>query len=231
MGLHYPHPVELIDIYKTLNDILGLPKSRKSICRQGDICHHLQGKSLAPIVLGPLWNQTLDEKKALKKSTSSSGLGFISNLFAGANKPSSYNSHPSQANFKVANISAFKLDIDFALSQKWQCAFKRDVEAEEAKLSQDHENLKLDTSRRSIWRDCDKTKNGTDEISLMGYSMRSLEYRYTAWFHFNRLQALPILDSPPYTEEVSFLFIFLNFIFFYFPNFFLVLIMIPFVAL
>ena len=56
--------------------------------------------------------------------------------------------------------------------------------------------------RFSMWWDCDKTKNPPDEISVMGYSLRTSEFRYTGWFHFNRPKALPLLDTAPFAEEL-----------------------------
>jgi len=50
---HYSHPVELIDIFPTLVDLLEIPQKRP--CKaMGDmnICHPLQGKSLRDVVLG-----------------------------------------------------------------------------------------------------------------------------------------------------------------------------------
>jgi hypothetical protein len=36
----------------------------------------------------------------------------------------------------------------------------------------------------------------------MGYSMRTLDYRYTAWLHFNRTGMIPYFDLQPFTEEL-----------------------------
>ena len=66
-GRHYTEPVELLDIYPTLNDILGAPLDDEVICKPpsdkidptGDIfkCLPLQGKSLASVVLGRGWEE------------------------------------------------------------------------------------------------------------------------------------------------------------------------------
>jgi hypothetical protein len=46
-------------------------------------------------------------------------------------------------------------------------------------------------------------KRWATELSLMGYSMRTLEYRYTAYYPFNRTRLRPDLSSPePYEEEL-----------------------------
>jgi hypothetical protein len=94
-----------------------------------------------------------------------------------------------------------RLAQDFAISQNWRCALLKDVKKEEEMFKNIDKNN--DYSRKTIWYDCDKTKkNVSDEMSLMGYSMRTLEFRYTAWFHYNRPLALPLLDTAPYAEEL-----------------------------
>ena len=51
--------------------------------------------------------------------------------------------------------------------------------------------------------DCDKTKpEVSDEVSVMGYSMRTLEFRYTVWLHFERRLCIPLLNLEPFEEEV-----------------------------
>jgi hypothetical protein len=69
-GQTYPEPVELIDIYPTINDILNAPKvDMKKMCSGGGIyvCHPLQGKSLARIVLGETWHK-VEVKRAKEKA-------------------------------------------------------------------------------------------------------------------------------------------------------------------
>jgi hypothetical protein len=56
----------------------------------------------------------------------------------------------------------------------------------------------------SKWFDCDKTldPDANDEISVMGYSFRYTDFRYNAWFFYDRKLCLPLLDEPLYDEEV-----------------------------
>jgi hypothetical protein len=56
--------------------------------------------------------------------------------------------------------------------------------------------------RHGNWADCDKTKSGEGELRLMGYSMRTKDFRYTAWFHYNSALCLPLLDVALYAEEL-----------------------------
>ena len=50
-GSHYKSPVELIDIYPTVLDLVAPKYDEKKVC-EGNVCRPLQGKSLASIVLG-----------------------------------------------------------------------------------------------------------------------------------------------------------------------------------
>jgi hypothetical protein len=50
-GQHYKQPTESIDIYATLDELLKLPVERATTCG-GFKCKPLQGKSLAPVILG-----------------------------------------------------------------------------------------------------------------------------------------------------------------------------------
>jgi hypothetical protein len=87
------------------------------------------------------------------------------------------------------------------MSQSWRCANKdRVLKNEEAFKKSIAQGTK--PHRYSSWWDCDKTKNPPDEISVMGYSMRTSEFRYTAWFHYNRPKAIPLLDVAPFAEEL-----------------------------
>jgi hypothetical protein len=60
--------------------------------------------------------------------------------------------------------------------------------------------------KQAVWRGCkvlSERKRWATELSLMGYSMRTLEYRYTAYYPFNRTRLRPDLSAPePYEEEL-----------------------------
>ena len=85
--------------------------------------------------------------------------------------------------------------MDFAISQAWRCAKKTDIAAE----------LTHDT-RKAIWFECSRDDNkndkGVSQVCLMGYSMRTLDFRYTAWLHFNRTRMMTNWDLHPYEEEL-----------------------------
>jgi hypothetical protein len=111
------------------------------------------------------------------------------------------------------------LDHTFAISQSWRCAPRGIAIANQLKppgLAVGEKGATDSTGaplpaltakkgirRSSFWRDCDKTSSPPDILSVMGYSMRTKDFRYTAWFHYDRKKALPILDVAPFEEEVS----------------------------
>jgi hypothetical protein len=97
-----------------------------------------------------------------------------------------------------------------AISQSCRCA-KLDVVKQVAEANA---NLNLSsTSYRNMsvvrgdahWLTCDMAKFAASEVSAMGYSMRTSEFRYTAWFIYNRQTCTPNVDSVPLYEEVGFL--------------------------
>lgn len=221
-GKHYREPVESIDIYATLNEILMAPYDAKKVCKNGVECRALQGKSLAPIILP----QAFSNHTAVAKKTS-----FWSNLFhtngGDAVSPSQsiralngmsdtntthlrgnmmrhHNQHQALRNGTVEPYPFptvdYHFEMDFALSQNWRCAKKSDIIAAKALVSNNPNAGKM--NRKSIWYDCDKNYKGNEEVSVMGYSMRSRDFRYTGWFHYNRVKCIPILDVSPLDEEL-----------------------------
>ena len=181
-GQHYKYPTESIDIYATLNELLKLPQARESLCN-GVKCKPLQGKSLGPVLLGPAY------EKLVPKSTN-----LLSHLKSFL-KPSSSDVMPV-------------LDHNFAISQAVRCAPKH-------RLPKDHVPYRLTGNHKSsehshkavrqhYWQDCDVADKREDGnmFTTLGYSMRTPEYRYTVYFHFNRTTQLPELDKLPFEEEL-----------------------------
>lgn len=178
MGKHYTEPVELLDIYPTINDILKAPYDKSNICKEGTVCNTLQGKSLANLVLGNDWNINIKNNKKKYVVTNNS---------------------------TIDEFSSIKLNMDYAISQNWRCARKELIMQAKTKqlASISSDKVQIKTPRNGqMWFDCDKTKNPSNEISVMGYSMRSSKYRYTSWFHYDRIKCIPIIDVAPFEEEV-----------------------------
>ena len=220
-GKHYREPVESIDIYATLNEILMAPYDASKVCKNGVECRPLQGKSLAPIILPQVFsNHTAVVKKA----------SFWSSLFhTNTDVTHQNNRHLNEGNSNTNHTNLrghirnhhnnlhhlprngtaepypfptveYHFEMDFAMSQNWRCAKKNDVIAAKALVTNNQNSGKM--NRKSIWYDCDKGYKGNEEVSVMGYSMRSRDFRYTGWFHYNRVKAIPILDVSPLDEEL-----------------------------
>lgn len=195
-GKHFSSPVELLDIYPTVLDLLQVDKSRASFCGgRGALCRHLQGRSLAPLVLGqplPLANR-------------------MSAQFQ--NKDSIAVHHDLEENKERV-----------AITQTWRCSHK-ETEGDAMKIAkvpidnsnslgeffgmpQDKDNTdssepKKKPLRYSNWKDCDKNTVMRDTVlSVMGYSMRSNDFRYTSWYYWHKTKAVPKLDSPLFAEEL-----------------------------
>ena len=115
--------------------------------------------------------------------------------------------------------NSVKFTRDFSITQSWRCSPR------EIAINNRNNPLKLNVTktvsfrpedRNSMWVDCDKSKYSPTILSIMGYSIRTRDFRYTAWYHYDWHKALPKLDDPLFEEEVrSFCFLF-YFILFYF---------------
>ena len=167
-GQHYKRPVELIDIFPTVNDLTQAPMDQTRFCRKGIVCKELQGKSLAPVVLGSVWtkNKVMGRAKSVAKDELSSSIDHV------------------------------KLSHDFSITQIWRCIRQDQYIAAKQLVAT---RVK---SRPMIWRDCDKDKTDPNEISVMGYSMRTNEFRYTAWIRMDREKMVPYWDMPPLEEDL-----------------------------
>lgn len=86
------------------------------------------------------------------------------------------------------------LPLTFALSQTWKCIVKAQSHID----VRNHDHLR----RHKLWKDCDINNRTQGETSVMGYSMRTALFRYTAWVHFDRSLLLPIWDQRLFAEEL-----------------------------
>ena len=85
----------------------------------------------------------------------------------------------------------------FALSQMWLCASRGKLD--EFSRGADSSYMR---SHKNPWQDCKAAQHvSTDEISVMGYSLRLYAARYTMWLHYSRQNCRVITDKPPYAEE------------------------------
>lgn len=95
------------------------------------------------------------------------------------------------------------LEHNFALSQVIRCAPKQQVL--QAIKARSEANGKDRIQRSHFWNDCDinrKGKGTENEVIVLGYAMRTPDFRYIVYFHFNRSTELPMLNLPPFVEEL-----------------------------
>eukprot|EP01041_Mallomonas_annulata_P006908 gene6908-14023_t len=195
-GKRFVEPVELLDIYPTLLDILGLSKNRTAICEDHK-CLPLQGKSLAPVILGDSWGQRLLDESDKRNGNNKKRTARRRN--SRKPKPTSQR-RLADANFNIIPLGGNEsysmpmVDKFFAISQLWRCANKTLLDAPDRDWD------------KSLWTSCSLFDNynekGMEELSIMGYSMRTTEFRYTAWMPFNRTSMGIRWDVPIYDEEL-----------------------------
>ena len=181
-GKHYQEPVETIDLFKTINDLSMAPFNKKqTYFSKGSRFNRpvvpLQGKSLALVVLGP------------KLYTFKSPHNFLN-----SNKTNDITSK----NIKFQSNSLPLLDHAFAISQKWKCV-AIDKDGYDPRVASDKNR-----DRNSHWTECDMTNTTKrfDENSYMGYSLRTRDYRYTAWIPFDREKLIPFWDREIKYQEL-----------------------------
>lgn len=181
------NPVELVDLYPTIIDLLVVPYKYRTIYELPKMKYirryrPLEGRSLAPMLLG---------KNYFGLSTNGS-LYLPSKLYQS-------NTTSSEINTLAVTCTDINkcgyLTKSFAISQMWKCAKKQ-------YLHLDPRKTPLSPGIR-MWADCDMNNQDTKaELSLMGYSMRTIDFRYTAWVAFNRKTLLPEWQKVLYAEEL-----------------------------
>lgn len=216
-GKHYKEPVELVDIFPTLNQLMKAPYNKQKVCSQGWKCTKLQGKSLVPVLLGEeIYSQNFKVAPEPNRSwyvSSSANAVVATSLSSGGNSLSD------------KRVVMPTMVHNMAITQVLRCAPLKAVEAYrkiiEAQLELDNKNGanissgaaagKADSAvvgarrvgRKGLWGDCDiNKKNQRDEIVVMGYSMRTTDYRYTAYFYYNKTTERPDWWRPPYEQEL-----------------------------
>lgn len=90
------------------------------------------------------------------------------------------------------------LTNSFAISQVWKCR--------DNVIKNVNPRVTLLPNHLRVWKECDYTVIKGDalekELSVMGYSLRSREYRYTAWVPFDRVNMIPLWNQPLVAEEL-----------------------------
>ena len=208
-GSHVFEPVELVDIFPTVLDLVSSPHVRgKPIMhahsravahdqaqgqghrkREGHHRGHhdeLGGKSLASLVVGSKYRLSLHRGR----SAHGAGGGIASHRHAAQRQGG--------------------LHSGFALTQALRCAdwgsskdpvyYMGSPSTEEAQAA------------ATMWKECDLSEqktasNGTSasglgRSSLMGYSIRTIDFRYTVWLYFDLQSLLVEWERGMYAEEL-----------------------------
>jgi hypothetical protein len=173
----------------------------------------LQGKSLAPVILGmevysknfKLANSTnrswvIPDRSSGNKIAEASG-------WIGIPMPSMVHNFAISQVIRCAPLAAITRYEELLAKQLQSLPSHRQNNATEGGSSQlDSETASLKSHkppRQNLWTDCDiNKKNQADEIVLMGYSMRTTDYRYTAYFYYNKTTERPYINQLPYQQEL-----------------------------
>ena len=142
------------------------------------------------------------------------GLFSAFKSFGSGAKEKAVKEHPHAG---VTNVNEITFAHDFAITQFWRCLEKRgfkdiDLDIRSNGLLRDRK------SRKSpMWQDCSmdevnwntdslikgKLLLNKDQIMLMGYSMRTVDFRYTAWIDFNSSSLEPVRHDPTYIPLIE----------------------------
>ena len=219
---HVFHPVELVDIFPTVLDLVSAPHIRKiysghhtkGAFRKPDSAIDAFSRGVGDKITKGLHDLGLVERKEVldreakasaaehaEKLREPSGrslaplvVGHRYNLLSSLNGPHGHKrKHGGPGGHK-------RNSHPFAVSQSIRCA--KGVEAAtDTRISQMTRAVKgfagsgkLVTHRHHIWQDCDLNAGNftiKNEISLMGYSARSANFRYTLWLHWDRVKRVP----------------------------------------
>ena len=159
------------------------------------------GKSLAPLIVGHRYTTISGLKNGRHNGRSNGrhGHGRGHGHKGGGERAAIINGHPPPS---------------FALTQTVRCAnvseAGTDLRKSRAKLPAYHTNgepsvIHSAPTYFNAWDDCDFFNISPDIIMIMGYSARSVQFRYTMWIHFEPKNLVPDWMHPRgliYAEEL-----------------------------
>lgn len=191
-------------------------------------CKPPQGKSLASVILGAnssylttstekgssLSPSQLYTKRLLKLQAPHSHHNSRRHLTSTTSSTSSslsstpVNHHKKKSSHSVSSFAMPVLPRKFAVSQMWRCVEKAKLQNKPDSITALTPNqvFPIGTHPRDYsnpWFECnrDEAKN-TFQLSVMGYSFRTSDYRYNVFYHFDRINNIPLYNNPPYAEEL-----------------------------
>ncbi len=189
-GKHYSHPVELIDIYPTVLDLMQPPYDKEEVYNQQGARHRrhfvpLAGQSRLGEVLGPAFRSYSRPSKRQGVTPSNAADYAVSQIY--------YCSY--------RELDPMALDPRRPEDEAKILAFYKALSGQQRR--------KADGWDKRLWWDCDLTiSNKTmvergmpEEVAFMRYSLRSEKYRYTAAVQFHRFFHVPLAYEPPFQAE------------------------------
>merc|ERR1711871_95204 len=162
-GGRYNSPVELLDLYPTVMDLVA-PKHNKDvkICKDGDICLPVEGKSLANVILGDdKANQIVD----IYAKRSAEGLRpdrvpiEISKIRRQRRVNGESFDRPEWVQHGIINnTEIYDLRRNFAISQTWRCGNRANImdALEKHKKFVDNSEAKPYQRVSTLWTACDQ---------------------------------------------------------------------------
>lgn len=175
-GQHYREAVELVDVFPSIIDLVGAPE-------MVDLKLNRPSKDLT------------HGEKLVRPAGKSLAPVVLGQSFFPQSRHTVGHGHGLGLKLSGREREAMPvLSQNFGISQAWKCCVKAMSHLDPRKYAH--------MKRQKIWYDCDINNATEAETSVMGYSMRSASFRYTAWVHVNRTTLLPMFDEPLFAEEL-----------------------------
>ena len=189
-GKHYSHPVELIDIYPTVLDLMQPHYNKQEVYNQRGARHRrhyvpLAGQSRLGEVLGPAFRSFSRSSRRQGVDPSNAADYAVSQIYYCGYR----------------DLDPMSLDPRRPEDEAKILAFYKALPAKKRRKENGWD--------KRLWWDCDLSiSNKTmaergmpEEVAYMRYSLRSEKYRYTAAVQFHRFLHVPLSYEPPFHAE------------------------------
>jgi iduronate 2-sulfatase len=230
-GSHVYQPVELIDVLPTTLDLIGSPHIRGkdiphhihnrrqvgayphpysyhrkdfnlTLPEKRKIAHEmllteLAGKSLGVLILGTKYDLPFSIS-----SRSNSHYKHGHHHLHGGNSGGHVRErhHRQKYGWQSVQSNTAMIRHGFGLSQTIRCALKKDMYIDLRRA------VSSNQGPDAIWKDCNLSNKTSaiieEEVMLMGYSLRTSEYRYNLWLYWDRIHLLPDWEQGIFEEEL-----------------------------
>ena len=201
-GGRYNSPVELLDLYPTIMDLVAPPFDEKiNVCDHGDTCLPVQGKSLANVILGDDQADRIEEiyiKRSRGLRPDRVPVETSKKRRQRRNNGESFD-RPEWVQLGIINnTEIYDLRRNFAISQTWRCGNRAQImkAIERHKQFVDVADAMHYQRNSALWTACDQVnvqpQTLKNEITAMGYTMRTPYFRYVVWVEFDKYHMKPV---------------------------------------